>query len=200
MQLEILALRHQLAIYQHSVKRPKLQPADISWPATFSLCQLSHFGGSLCSSCWLTSVVLLCTSMSLTTPRHSGRPSSRRGVCVGYSASLSATGSGCDLRHRVSTTSEPYGHRRGEDCTVQSLAKSVCGESHGQHTARGPRSRHRAQRTASVPCASILCRVLSPLANTSIIGDGRASVTSGSSPRAGFGAEVVGGRRFASSL
>ncbi len=28
MQLEILALRHQLAVYQHSVKRPKLQPSD----------------------------------------------------------------------------------------------------------------------------------------------------------------------------
>jgi putative transposase len=28
MQLEILALRHQLAVYQHSVKRPQLQPAD----------------------------------------------------------------------------------------------------------------------------------------------------------------------------
>lgn len=28
MQLEILALRHQLAVYQHSVKRPPLQPAD----------------------------------------------------------------------------------------------------------------------------------------------------------------------------
>lgn len=28
MQLEILALRHQLAVYQHSVKCPKLQPAD----------------------------------------------------------------------------------------------------------------------------------------------------------------------------
>jgi hypothetical protein len=28
MQLEILALRHQLAVYQNSVKRPQLQPAD----------------------------------------------------------------------------------------------------------------------------------------------------------------------------
>jgi putative transposase len=28
MQMEILALRHQLAVYQHSVKRPQLQPAD----------------------------------------------------------------------------------------------------------------------------------------------------------------------------
>jgi len=28
MQLEILALRHQLAVYQHRVKRPPLQPAD----------------------------------------------------------------------------------------------------------------------------------------------------------------------------
>ena len=28
MQLEILALRHQLAVYQHSVKRPQLQPSD----------------------------------------------------------------------------------------------------------------------------------------------------------------------------
>ena len=28
MQLEILALRHQLAVYQHCVKRPKLQPSD----------------------------------------------------------------------------------------------------------------------------------------------------------------------------
>jgi putative transposase len=28
MQLEILALRHQLAVYQHRIKRPKLQPAD----------------------------------------------------------------------------------------------------------------------------------------------------------------------------
>ena len=28
MQLEILALRHQLAVYQHRVKRPQLQPAD----------------------------------------------------------------------------------------------------------------------------------------------------------------------------
>ena len=28
MQLDILALRHPLAVYQHSVKRPKLQPAE----------------------------------------------------------------------------------------------------------------------------------------------------------------------------
>jgi hypothetical protein len=28
MQLEILALRHQLAVYQHSVKRPQLQRVD----------------------------------------------------------------------------------------------------------------------------------------------------------------------------
>jgi putative transposase len=28
MQLEILALRHQLAVYQHSIKRPQLQPSD----------------------------------------------------------------------------------------------------------------------------------------------------------------------------
>jgi hypothetical protein len=28
MQLEILALRDQLAVYQNNVKRPKLQPAD----------------------------------------------------------------------------------------------------------------------------------------------------------------------------
>jgi hypothetical protein len=28
MPLEILALRHQLAVYQHRVKRPQLQPAD----------------------------------------------------------------------------------------------------------------------------------------------------------------------------
>jgi hypothetical protein len=28
MQLEILALRHQLAVDQYCVKRPKLQPAD----------------------------------------------------------------------------------------------------------------------------------------------------------------------------
>jgi len=28
MQLEILALKHQLAVYQHSVKRPSLQPTD----------------------------------------------------------------------------------------------------------------------------------------------------------------------------
>jgi hypothetical protein len=28
MQLEILALKHQLAVYQHRVKRPQLQPAD----------------------------------------------------------------------------------------------------------------------------------------------------------------------------
>jgi hypothetical protein len=28
MQMEILALRHQLAIYQHSVKRPHIQPLD----------------------------------------------------------------------------------------------------------------------------------------------------------------------------
>ena len=32
MQLEILALRHQLAVCQRSVKRPRLQPADrILW-------------------------------------------------------------------------------------------------------------------------------------------------------------------------
>jgi hypothetical protein len=28
MQLEILALRHYLAVYQHSMKRPQLQPSD----------------------------------------------------------------------------------------------------------------------------------------------------------------------------
>ena len=28
MHMEILALRHQLAVYQHSIKRPQLQPAD----------------------------------------------------------------------------------------------------------------------------------------------------------------------------
>ena len=28
MQMEILALRHQLSIYQHSVKRPQLKPSD----------------------------------------------------------------------------------------------------------------------------------------------------------------------------
>jgi len=28
MQLEILALRHQLAVYQHSIKWPQLQPSD----------------------------------------------------------------------------------------------------------------------------------------------------------------------------
>ena len=28
MQLEIIALRHQLAVYQHSVKRPLIQPSD----------------------------------------------------------------------------------------------------------------------------------------------------------------------------
>ena len=36
MQLEILALRHQLAIYQNSVKRPQLQPADRFFWAWFS--------------------------------------------------------------------------------------------------------------------------------------------------------------------
>ena len=28
MQLEILALRHQLAVYQHNIKRPQIQPSD----------------------------------------------------------------------------------------------------------------------------------------------------------------------------
>jgi putative transposase len=28
MQLEILALRHQLAVYQRSIRRPRIQPAD----------------------------------------------------------------------------------------------------------------------------------------------------------------------------
>jgi putative transposase len=36
MQLEILALRHQLAVYQKSVKRPQLQPADRCFWAWFS--------------------------------------------------------------------------------------------------------------------------------------------------------------------
>jgi transposase InsO family protein len=36
MRLEILALRHQLAVYQHSVKRPQLRPADRFFWACFS--------------------------------------------------------------------------------------------------------------------------------------------------------------------
>src|SRR5919106_5560692 len=36
MQLKILALRHQLAVYQNSVKRPQLQPADRFFWAWFS--------------------------------------------------------------------------------------------------------------------------------------------------------------------
>jgi len=36
MQLEILALRHQLAVYQNSVKRPPLKPADRFFWAWFS--------------------------------------------------------------------------------------------------------------------------------------------------------------------
>jgi putative transposase len=36
MQLQILALRHQLAVYQHSVKRPRLRPADRFFWAWFS--------------------------------------------------------------------------------------------------------------------------------------------------------------------
>jgi hypothetical protein len=36
MQLEILALRHQIAVYQHSVKRPQLRPADRFFWAWFS--------------------------------------------------------------------------------------------------------------------------------------------------------------------
>jgi hypothetical protein len=36
MQLEILALRHQLTVYQHSLKRPQLQPSDCFWWACLS--------------------------------------------------------------------------------------------------------------------------------------------------------------------
>ena len=36
MQLQILALRHQLAVYQNSVKRPRLRPADRFFWAWFS--------------------------------------------------------------------------------------------------------------------------------------------------------------------
>jgi hypothetical protein len=36
MQVDILALRHQLAVYQHSVKRPQLQPVDRFFWAWFS--------------------------------------------------------------------------------------------------------------------------------------------------------------------
>jgi putative transposase len=48
MQLEILALRHQLAVYQHCVKRPKLQPSDrLLWAwlsrLWFGWCQALEF-------------------------------------------------------------------------------------------------------------------------------------------------------------
>jgi len=53
LQVEILALRHQLAIYQHGGRRPHLQPADrllwawlsrvwAGWRATLVMVQPAH--------------------------------------------------------------------------------------------------------------------------------------------------------------